>query len=380
MKKLTIMLILLVAVSFAASPAISNDMLVETLIHHMPTGFVPLISGDGAGYYFWDSNESSDFAPTFSWIDCTGGTNTGMNSDDGYVDITTPAAWKFCGVDIAAGSDLFLGSNGIIGFSSYGMSSLGNQNIPDAGAPNDIIALHWDDLTCYTSDGAVVYAYTDTSGADDLYAVSYNDCRHYGGSPGELSFQTYFVENNTGADINNTVVIQHLEAGPETGSSATVGLENADGTEAANYCYNTGGGIEDNLAIIFIDAGYVDNYIDPLDLLAPADGAEVVDGTQVTFDWEDAAYAGSGNFYYEIALSENADLSTPFHEATGIASSTYDYTINQGNTSDVTVYWGVRAVEDTIGFIRNCSNIFSFTLHQSDYAVEETTWGQIKSM
>ncbi len=374
MKKLTLTLVLLVAVAFAVSPTISNSMLVETVIHHTPTGFVPLISGGGAGYYFWDSGESSDWAPTYSWIDASGGTDLGVD-DDAFFTVTTPFAIRFCGADYASASDFYVGTNGEIGFSIASMNSRYNQDLPNASTPNNLVAIYWDDMRGYTGDH--LYSYTD-SGDDDLFVISYDPWSHYSGTHGELQFQAYFVENNTGLTINNTVVLQYQNPSAEAGVSATVGLENAAGDAAAQYSFNSAE-LSANLAIIFIDAAYVDNYIDSFNLLAPADGAEVVDGTLVTFDWEDATYGGSGNFYYEIALSENADLSSPFHEATGIAASTYDYTINQGNTSDVTVYWGVRAVEDTIGFTRNCSNIFDFTLHQNDYAIEETTWGQIKT-
>ncbi len=380
MKKLVIMLMLLVAVSFAASATISNDMLVETVIHHTPTGFVPLHSGDGAGYYFWDSGESSDFAPTYSWIDCTGGTDTGLNADDGYVNATLPAAWKLYGTDFASGNTITVSSNGGIGMGAGNYLSSNNRDIPLDDSFNGLLALYWDDLVWYASDGAYVYLYTDTSGDDDLYVISYDDGKHYGGTAGELSFQMYYVENNTGiSSINNTVVFQYLDCSSEAGSSATVGIENDAGDAAAKYSFDSAS-LSDDLAIVFIDATYVDNYVGSFDLTAPADGSAAIDGTQVTFDWEDASYSGSGTLTYDLILSNNADLSSPFHTEAGLDPSTFDYTFSQGNTSDETVYWGVEANETTFGFSVDSDSIWSITLHQHDYAIEETTWGQIKSM
>ncbi len=370
MKKLVIMLVLLVAVSFAASATISNSMLVETVIHHTPTGFVPLHSGDGAGYYFWDSNESSDFAPTYSWIDCTGGTEIGLNGDDSYVTITTPAAWRFCGVDKAAGTDFYVGSNGWMGFNSGG--GLGYD---------DSVNLYADDLVCRASDGAAAYSMTDSSGNDDLYIVEFNSLRHYGSGTYDLTFQGYYVENNTGLTINNTVVLQYNSTGSEQAGNADINLTNADGSDAAVYA-SRDQTVVDGTAIIFIDAAYVDSQIGAFDLTAPADGSEALDGTPVpvTFDWEDASYSGSGTLTYDLFLSNNADLSAPFHTEAGISASTFDYTFNQGNTSDETVYWGVEANEDGLGLNVASDSIWSITLHQHDYAVEETTWGQIKAL
>ncbi len=367
MKKLVIMLVLMVAVSFAASTTISNSMLVETVIHHTPTGFVPLHSGDGAGYYFWDSNESSDFAPTYSWIDCTGGTEIGLNGDDTYVTITTPAAWRYCGVDKAAGTDLYVGSNGYMGFNSGGWHNY-----------DDCIEIYGDDLVCNTGSGSHAYSMTDSSGDDDLYILEFNSLRHYGSGTYDLTFQGYYVENNTGATINNTVVLQYNSTGAEQAANADISLTNADGSDAAVYA-DGDQTVADGTAIIFIDAAYVDNFIGAFDLTAPADGSEAIDGNQVTFDWEDASYSGTGTLTYDLILSNNADLSSPFHTET-VSASTFDYTFSQGNTSDETVYWGVEANEDGLGLNVASDSIWSITLHQHDYAIEETTWGQIKSM
>ncbi len=381
MKKLVIMLVLMVAVSFAASTTISNSMLIETVIHHTPTGFVPPVSGDGAGYYFWDSGESSDFAPTYSWIDATGGTLISDTGDDTGWEVALPMDVQFMGVDYTSGSSIWASSNGYINFNASGgdYTDLSNDDIPSATTPNNYVAIYWDDLDGDPGNSGL-YSLVDTSGDDDLYVISYDPWGHYGDSGDTVEFQAYMVENNTGLTINNTIVMQYANDCVEGGSSATVGLENAAGDDGTKYCYNTAGMIVANLAIIFIDAAYVDNYIGAFDLVAPADGSEAIDGTQVTFDWEDASYSGAGNLTYDLILSNNADLSAPFHTEAGIAASTFDYTFSQGNTSDETVYWGVTATESTLGLEVASDSIWSMTLHQHDYAIEETTWGQIKAL
>jgi hypothetical protein len=376
MKKLVLALILLVAVSFATSSAISNDMLVETLIHHTPTGFVPPTSGGGAGYYFWDSNESSDYAPVYSWIDCTTGTDTGLDADDAYTTVSTPAALKYCGVSIAAGSNMYIGTNGVLGFNSDSMHWYPGY-LPSTSTPNNVLCLYGDDLIFYNSDGASIYTKTATSGNDDLYIVSYHDGMHWLGTPCVLTFQAYFVENNTGCNINNTIVFQYAETSEENGGNAVVGIENAAGNAAAVYSINSDC-LRPNLAIVFIDAGYVDSYIDHFDLTTPSSGSQYRDGTTVTFDWQDAAYSGSGTLTYDLILSNNANLSSPFYTGT-FSASTGSYTFARGNTSDETVYWGVEANETTVGFSRASDSIWSITLHNSNYAIEETTWGQLKA-
>jgi len=380
MKKLTIMLVLMVAVAFAAAPAISNDMLVETVIHHTPTGFVPLDSGSGAGYYFWDSDESGDFAPVYSWIDATGGTLISDNMDDAGVEIAIPMDLRFMDVDYATGSSIWACSNGYINFNASGgdYTDLSNDDIPNVTTPNNYIAPYWDDLD---GDPGVsgLYSLVDSSGDDDLYIISYDPWGHFNDTGDTMQFQAYMVENNTGVTINNTIVFQYANDCVEGGSGATVGLENFAADDGTKYSYNDST-IAANLAIIFIDAAYVDNYIGAFDLVAPADASEARDGDQVTFDWDDASYSGTGTLTYDLILSNNADLSAPFHTEADLAASTFDYTFSQGNTSDETVYWGVEANETTLGLNVASDSIWSITLHASDYAVEETTWGQIKTL
>lgn len=56
---------------------------------------------------------------------------------------------------------LFVGANGLIGFASSGLASAANIDLPNAAAPNALIASYWADLNP-AQDGSVR---TGTSGA-----------------------------------------------------------------------------------------------------------------------------------------------------------------------------------------------------------------------
>ncbi|MCX7022819.1 MAG: hypothetical protein NTW26_11220, partial [bacterium] len=122
--------------------------------------YVPLVSGDGAGYYFWDSNETSDWAPAYDWIDAAGGTDLGTGDEASFT-VTTPFFIRFCGRDYPAGSTVYVGCNGALSFRNAGIPGA-NQNIPDAATPNAVAAVAWDDLRGISGDH--LYSYLDTSG------------------------------------------------------------------------------------------------------------------------------------------------------------------------------------------------------------------------
>src|SRR4030042_1053133 len=163
--------------------------------------FGRLVAGDGAGDYFWGSNE------------------TGRRG---------PAVGRVC----AAG-----------------------RRPP---APNALAAAAWDDLRGISGDH--LYSYLDTTGDLDIWVLSYDPWHRYL-SVGPFRFQMQIFERPV-EGINNTVEFHYqtvLASGINLGQSATVGLENWDGTEAAAYSYTDD--LEASFAVRFMDSRYVDDYI-----------------------------------------------------------------------------------------------------------------------
>jgi len=329
--------------------------------------FGRLVFGDGAGYYFWDSNETDFWAPVYDWIDAGGGTDLGTGDEASFT-VTTPFFIRFCGRDYPAGSTVYVGCNGALSFRNAGIPGA-NQDIPDTATPNAVAAA-WDDLRGITGDH--LYSYLDASGDLDVWVLSYDPWHRYL-SIGPFRFQMHIYERPV-EGINNTVEFhyQTVEAsGYNLGQSATVGLENWDGTEAAAYSYNTN--LSDSFAVRFIDINYVDDQLGVFHLLTPEDGYVYMPGDTVHFTWEEAEYYGHGEVNYTFYLADNEDFTNPMIVDRG-TNTWFDYIFGSGSEE---FWWKVYAEESDLGLNRWSEETWSL-LNGLD--VTQTTWGRIKAV
>ena len=106
-----------------------------------------------------------------------------------------------------------------------------NTAIPSSNEPNNFIAPLWDDLTA--ANGRV-YLATFGSAPQRYTVVTWHDVSFYGLSDHQQTFQVILYEGT------NRIIFQYLALNGErsAGNSATVGLENADGTAGVQYLYD----------------------------------------------------------------------------------------------------------------------------------------------
>ncbi|MCK4594762.1 hypothetical protein KAU45_09695, partial [bacterium] len=364
--------LLLVALSAALGFQIEADRVVSRFVPQVPgLDFDRLLSGEGAGYYYWDSNETGEWAPEYNWIDASGGTDLGTGDDASFT-VTTPFLIRFCNRNYPSGSTAYVGCNGALSFKNAGIPAA-NQNIPVSAAPNALIAVVWDDLRGTTGDH--LYSYLDISNELSIWVISYDPWHRYL-SIGPFRFQIHIYERPM-TGMNNTIELHYQtvwSGGYNLGQSATVGLENWDGTQAAAYSYNDD--LEAGFAIRFIDTNYVDNWIGEFDLLSPRDGSDDYhEGDTVTFTWEAAEYSGDGSLTYTWLLDTDPVL-TDAQEFDAGGDTQIDHTFVVGDQG--VWYWSVRAQEDGFGHTRMAESIRSIEI-LPEVAVVETTWGQIKA-
>jgi RHS repeat-associated protein len=125
-------------------------------------------------------------------------------------------------------------TNGVLGFGTPS-SDYSNTDLPNTGTPNNALYVFWDDLN--TSSGNVAYTVIPASDPNNitgntLLVVQWNAVRLLGGSE-PMTFQAVLTEGS------NQIQFNYLEMGSAVvGSSATVGIENADGTAGIRYSYN----------------------------------------------------------------------------------------------------------------------------------------------
>lgn len=278
-----------VAPSFAGSPdwkryiesnPVKGDYAAE------PAGYAGAGAGgpDQFGYIWMDSNQAQ--GPEFSWIEISEvGTALTLRDDDSVV-VNLPFAFPFYGQNK---NQVRICSNGYLTFGSAG-SKWTNAPIPSAADPNDLLALFWDDLD--PSTAGTIYYYYDEPG--DQFIVEYKNIAKWRGSQ-DYTFQAILKPSGV-------IVYQYLTMDGEV-TSATLGIENAAGTDGLQVVYNAAY-IQDNLAVSFAPIGGILGVNPTEGYLLPGSAQGVV----VTLGDRSALY---GTFTLYIYVSAN-DPFRPF--------------------------------------------------------------------
>jgi len=174
------------------------------------------------------------------WVEINNvGTNTGLTGDDQNVG-PFPIGFDFPYYNGAVYNTIRICSNGFATFSSTA-TAYSNASIPSESQPNDLIAAYWDDLQCNVP-GATVYYYYDA--ANTRFIIEWEGVGKYGVTGSSLTFEIIMYPSG---DID----LNYLTLNSSTLNSATVGIENSDGTIGVQTTYNGSGPLEpqDNFAI-----------------------------------------------------------------------------------------------------------------------------------
>ena len=184
---------------------------------------------DGFGYRWVDSNEAG--GPAFAWEDITGtGSSLALTGDDA-TSAAVPIGFDF---PFYGGSfnSLRVCTNGWLSFTSTA-TAYDNQALPNAGAPENLVAPMWDDMDFGTTPR--VYTFGDAA----HFVVSWVGVPHYS-SGGPYTFQAILYPTGE-------IRFQYLSAASLT-NSATVGIQNAARNIGLTTAFNTDY-IADNLAV-----------------------------------------------------------------------------------------------------------------------------------
>lgn len=219
---------------------------------------------DAFGYRWIDSDEPG--GPTFTWIDISG---TGTPVFSGYYDDRNegPLPIGFSFPYYGQTFDTFrVCSNGWLSFTST-LTSYNNQVLPNTGAPENLLALFWDDLRVDPANGRQVYYQV----VDGKLVVQYNNIERLS-SGGPYTFEVILYPTGT-------IVFQYLSMQGTRLNEATVGIQNAAKDDGLTVVFNAAY-VHDNLAIRL---GPVPQWITP----TPASGTVPAGGSipiAVTFD------------------------------------------------------------------------------------------------
>ncbi len=185
---------------------------------------------DAFGYNWRDSDEAG--GPAFNWIEIeTLGTAVTLTDDENTGPFAIGFPFDFYGT---AFTGFQLCSNGWISF-THTANVTANQPLPSVGAPANMIAPYWDDLD--PSAGGNVYYYNDGT----RLIVEFKDVPQYD-SGGVYTFQLHLYPNGA--------IEYHYLTMTTPNDSATIGIQNADGTDGLTVVFDAPY-VHDNLAVRF---------------------------------------------------------------------------------------------------------------------------------
>jgi hypothetical protein len=209
----------------------------------------------------------------YEWVDISqNGTSTNLMGDDQTLGpFNIGFNFPFYG---ATYSQVWVCTNGWLSFMNPGTAVYWETAIPDPVAPNAACYIWWDDL--YVPTSSDVKYYYDQDG--DRFIVSWH-CRRLGGT---VLFNFQIVLTPDGG------VRYTYESTDPTNNSCLVGIENEDGTEALQVCFDgTGRCPEPSWAILISQPDGVPGLCRGL--------AANVSGNNVTLTWEDPTRDTNGN-------------------------------------------------------------------------------------
>lgn len=140
----------------------------------------------------------------------------------------------------------WIGTNGTVSFGGNDTGDI-NGDLPSAGAPNAALYPFWDDLVVGAAgSGSGVFTSVTGTAPHRSYVIEWRQVSHWSAQSDTFSFTAAVGEDGT-------VRYSYKGTGGtgiKGGSTATVGVENATGTDAFKYSFNTPV-ITDGLSIAF---------------------------------------------------------------------------------------------------------------------------------
>jgi len=179
--------------------------------------------------YIWD-----DSVP-FSWIDTTGGVDTGLNDRGGAAGpIALPFRFEFYDNTY---NNVYITSAGYLRFQNF-VSRQKHQKMPDSDPPNNVIAPYW--TRTYLPEGAWIHYQSGGTAPNRFFVVEWHNLA--GGPPADpvggddrYLFQVVLFESG---DIQ--FQYSSMEIG-ENGWCARAGLEDSTGQDGVTYLDACGG-------------------------------------------------------------------------------------------------------------------------------------------
>ncbi len=219
---------------------------------------------DADGWYYIDSREPDGPSFQYLWIS----TPTEITGDDEGAWLPLPFAFSYRGQTY---DSVFVCTNGFISFTSASTNP-NNTPLPNPSAPNAAIYVYWDDLVVEPGFSAIDTATVGVA-PNRRFVIRWYRPKHYPNDYRVADFQVVLYETGEKVLINIKQAQFNMPAF-DNGASATIGIENADGTVGLLYSYNDTTRVDDYLAILFYRPDSVFN-VAPVALENPSDNQPI---------------------------------------------------------------------------------------------------------
>ena len=257
---------------------------------------------------------------SYSWVPTNGMTSITLADDGVSTARPLPFTFQFGGRDY---TNIYVGANGIIGFTNSGLNLTGNMDMPTTAAPNAIVCPFWDNLN--PAAGGSVWFGTCGVAPYRSVVVSWVDVPHFVTAGGKTRFTFQAILHESGQIAFQYAQVQNGNPLYVRGLSATIGVEDFMGAVAAKYSYNgipavvTNTLVANNLTILFIPHGNAE----PIPLLTQLGGPQ---GSQ--FQLRVTAQVGS-----RCIIKASDDLASWLSLATNVISSSGVWNFNDTNVN-----------------------------------------------
>ena len=217
---------------------VANALNFSPTIVPTPTPLPPVTS-----YSILNSRSCANLVK-YNWLDATTGSFLPVFGNDGYATVSLPFNFTFGDQTY---DNVTVSANGYLTFGGDG-SIRDNFIIPSIGQPNNFIAPFWSGLT--PSVGGILYQKTLGAAPNRQYVVEWWQVSRtgYSSEDSNLTFEVSLFEGS-----NQILAQYNTMKGPGAdGSSATIGVEYADGTVGQEYSYDQAGAVTAGQALLFM--------------------------------------------------------------------------------------------------------------------------------
>jgi hypothetical protein len=151
-----------------------------------------------------------------------------LTGDDASLAVALPFTFRLYGVDYTTA---FVSTNGNLNFLEID-SEEDNEPVPGSGEPNAAVYAFWDDL--FVDAAASVRTELLGSAPNRRFVIEWRNVHFFGDSTRRIDANVVLHEN--GRIVSQTRNL--ADDGRERGNSATIGIENADGTVGIRFGFD----------------------------------------------------------------------------------------------------------------------------------------------